>query len=215
MKKIFFVFFFLSTHLFAQTVVLQQQQANTQIEEIMRAREEMLKALMDDSMSGSLEKRMQDMMKNFDDGDDFGFGQMEGPVVGEYDWLENENSKTLKIKVKQIKDHPLDIKIQKGEIKIKGDVEATEGNGKHKSISKISFERSFGLPDDVDQNNPEFENKNGEMLIKFKKLKGKTTSKILKNSGVSSIKDTQIPTKKTKSTEDRIPVTPDKDDLSI
>lgn len=203
MKKILFVIFFLSFHAVAQTQS-EQDQMNSQIQEIMKARAEMLKALMDDTGNGSLEKHLLEMMKNFDKDDDFGFGDMGGPIVGEYDWIENETSKTLKIKVKQIKDHPLDIKIQKGEIKIKGDVEAVEGSGKRKVTRKINFERSFTLPDDVDQTNPEFENKGGEMLIKFKKLSNKSSAKKVSSPKVAPVKQ-----------EERRPISPDKDDISI
>ncbi|MBC7428695.1 MAG: Hsp20/alpha crystallin family protein [Bacteriovorax sp.] len=210
--KAFFLFIFLSTTLFAKTKneLEQQQEFHSQLEEIMKVREEMLKALMDDSASGSFEKRMNEIMKRFSDESDFGFGQMEGPVVGEYDWIENDTTKTLKIKVKQIKDHPLDIKIQKGEIKIKGDVESVEGQGKRKVSRKINFERSFSLPEDVDQTSPEFENKNGEMLIKFKKLKITKAASKSRTSTPSIKKD-----KAEKPIDGRTPISLDKDDRSI
>lgn len=196
MKKLICALIFLSSNLFAQSGSSQgqsqDQQFQKQIEEVMRAREEMLKSLLDDSSSGEMEKRMLEMMKRFS-APGLGMDELEGPVVGSYDWVVTSSQKILKIKVKQIKDHPLDIKIEKGIIKIKGDVESTKGTGKNKVVSKSSFERSFTLPDDVDQTTPEFENKEGEFLIKFKRLK--TASK--------------------PSPRDRQPVAPSSDDLSI
>ena len=190
------------TNLFAQS---RQDQFNRQLEEIMKAREEMLRALMDDSMSGGFEKRMEEIMKKFGNGGDFGFGQMEDPVVGEYDWLETDTHKILKIKIKQIKDKPLDIKIQNNEIKIKGEVESTEIQGKNKIVKKVKFERTFEMPDDIDKSSPEFENsKDGFMQIKFKKIIAKS----------APLKD---PPKKviTPKIDERIPVIPDSSDLSI
>lgn len=204
MWKFFLLLTFISTNLFAQS---GQDQFHKQLEEIMKAREEMLRALMDDSMSGSFEKRMEEIMKNFGNHGDFGFGPMESAVVGEYDWVETETHKILKIKVKQIKDKPLDIKIQNNEIKIKGDVESTEMRGKNKIVRRVHFERTFEMPDDIDKANPEFENsKDGFMQIKFKKL---TAAKVVKPKGV------QPSEKKEKTAIDRIPVAPREDDLSI
>lgn len=201
MWKYLIVMFF-CTNLFAQS---RQDQFNRQLVEIMKAREEMLRALMDDSMSGGFEKRMEEIMKKFGHGGDFGFGPMEDPIVGEYDWLETDNHKILKIKIKQIKDKPLDIKIQNNEIKIKGEVESTEIQGKNKIVKKVNFERTFEMPDDIDKSSPEFENnKDGFMQIKFKKIITKS----------APLKD---PAKKvvTPKIDERIPVVPDSSDLSI
>lgn len=172
-------------------------QFQKQVEEILKAREEMLRSLMDDSSMGEFESRMQEMMKRFA-GPDFDLSGFESPVIGSYDWVVTDTQKILKLKVEQAKDHPLDIKIEQGMIKIKGDVVATQGSGKNKVTRKSNFERTFSLPDDVDQTNPEFENKKGELLIKFKKLvASKAKSK------------TSDPKK------DRLPVAPEGDDLKI
>jgi HSP20 family molecular chaperone IbpA len=201
MKTLIILFTLINTSVFAQTS--QDDQFARQIEEVMKAREEMLKMLMDDSTGANLEKRMMDMMKQFDQhGFDNVFDQSAGSIVGEYDWTESDKYKTLKLKVTQVKDQPLDIKIEKGMIKFKGNVESVSGQGKNKTKQKISFERSFSLPDDVDQSSPEFENKGGELLIKFKKLAPTTTNK----------PKSQAPSKRS---DDRIPVTPSSDDLSI
>ncbi|MBP9682633.1 MAG: Hsp20/alpha crystallin family protein [Bacteriovorax sp.] len=176
MKKILFV---LMTLLFSSSLLSQTKQTDldAQIKEIMKAREEMIRSLFNDSDFGSFDDRMDnhfsDLIKKFQQNGFGGMPQMEmGDVVGEYDWKETENDVTLVLKVAQIKDKPLDIKIEKGQIKLKGDVESVTQDAakKSKRISKVHFERIFSIPEGVDQGNPEFENKQGELLIKFKKL---------------------------------------------
>lgn len=202
MKKLVLVSIFLLANISAPKIYAQDEQFQKQIEEIMKAREEMLQSLLDGN--GDMEQKMMEMMKRFSQQGampGFDIGELEGPVVGEYDWIVTDTQKILKIKVKQIKDKPLDIKIEKGMVKIKGDVESTQGTGKKRIVRKVNFERSFSLPDDVDQTNPEFENKGGEFLIKFKRL---TKAEFKKT-----------PTPAPKKGDDRIPVSPNSDDLTI
>lgn len=203
MKKLILLLIFLLANISSPKIYAQDEQFQKQIEEIMKAREEMLKSLLDGN--GDMEQKMMEMMRRFSQQGGmpgFDIGELEGPVVGEYDWITTDTHKILKIKVKQIKDKPLDIKIEKGMVKIKGDVESTQGTGKNKVVRKVNFERSFSLPDDVDQTNPEFENKGGEFLIKFKRL------------AKAEFKNTPAPTPSKKSDE-RIPVSPNSDDLTI
>lgn len=194
MKNFLILLLFFSTAVSAQSRPDQMQQ---QIEEIMKAREELLRSLMDGSNMGDFDKRMEEMMKRFGGiaGLDSSFDAFDSPVVGEYDWQETEKEKILKIKIKQVKDRPLDIKIEQGMIKIKGDVEATQGSGNNVVKRVMKFERSFSLPNDIDQTNPVFENKKDDLLVKFKKLA--MDKKIKKESS------------------DRLPVGADKNDLSI
>ena len=168
----------------------------------MKAREEMLTCLMNGN--GDIEKKMQEMIKRFSqqggmsglDFDDF-----EGPNVGESDWITTEKQKILKIKVKQIKDRPLDIKIEKGTVKIKGEVESVSGSGNNKSVKKVNFEQTISIPKDVDQTSPEFENLDGEVLIKFNRLQ---SSKVKKS----------VPAKIIQKNE-RIPIVPSSVDVTI
>lgn len=203
MKKLILLTIFLLTSLSTSRIYAQDEQFQKQIEEIMKAREEMLNSLMDGN--GDMEQKMLEMMKRFSQQGGlpgFDIGELEGPVVGEYDWIVSDTQKILKIKVKQIKDKPLDIKIEKGMVKIKGEVESTQGSGKKKVVRKVNFERSFSLPDDVDQTSPEFENKDGEFLIKFKRLAS------------AKYKKTQSPPA-VKKVDERVPVGPNSDDLTI
>ncbi len=195
--KTFSRLFILFAYLFAGGVFAQSGDMQKQIEEIMKAREEMLRMLMDDRGFEDFEKRMEQMMKNFGHGG-FNLQQFDDPIVGEYEWLKTNTHKILKLKVKQVKDKPLDIKIEGGMIRLKGDVETVAGVGQQTTRRKVSFQRAFTLPEDVDQNNPEFENKDGDMLIKFK-LK-KPSSKKVTTPEVAP---------------DRIPLTPDKEEIQI
>lgn len=179
-----------------------------QLEEIMKAREEMFKMLMDDSSFDNFDKRFDDMVKRFQQSGGFGLEQMDDPIVGEYDWIKTNTHKILKLKVKQVKDKPLDIKIENGMIRLKGDVETMSGEGANSVKRKVSFQRAFTLPDDVDQNNPEFENKDGSMLIKFKLKKPGS------NKGHSQ-KDSQKTLPKQDPQNDRIPITPGAEDVTI
>jgi len=78
------------------------------------------------------------------------------------------------------------------------------GEGQNTVKRKVSFQRAFTLPDDVDQNNPEFENKDGSFLIKFK-YKNLTKSK---NPSPSENSKEDIK-------DDRVPLNPDKDGINI
>lgn len=188
MKHLFLVFsFFMTQNTWAQNDVQRQ------IEEIMKAREEMFRMLLNDHSFDDFDKRFEQIMKNFNQHGGFGLHNFDDPIVGEYDWVKTATHKILKIKVKQIKDKPLDIKIEKGMISLKGDVESVQGEGANAVRRRVSFQRAFSLPDDVDQNNPEFENKDGNLLIKFK----------LKNT-IDKRKSTQSITE-----PERIPVQPD------
>ncbi len=175
-----FILFVMGENSFSQTT--SQQEIDRQIKEIMKAREEMIKSLFNDSNFQNLDKHFEDLIQQFDkNANGFGMGDMpgSGDVLGEYDWRETDNQMVFVLKVKQIKNKPLDIKIQKGQIQFIGDIETVDlNNPKSKRVSKVHFERIFSIPEGVDQKTPEFENKNNELLIKFKKLKtSKTTPK--------------------------------------
>jgi HSP20 family molecular chaperone IbpA len=207
MKKfttVVFLFMSIFNLSFAQTDQRAQKnrdEIQRQIEEIMKNRDDMIKSLFNDDAFPEMEKRMMDMMKRFSNEDlDFNsqsfFG---GGIVGEYDWKEDDQFKILTLKVKQIKDQPLDIKIEKGQIKIKGDVEEVTNSNKHsknKKVTKIHFERIFSIPAGVDEKNPEFGNTDGVLEIKFRK---KMAQKSIKN----------------KNNEERMPISPDEKDISL
>lgn len=206
-----FILFLITSNLFAQNMSPEQKEIQKQIDEIMKHREEMLRSLFNDDSFKDMENRMQEMMKRFA-GEDFNFNSdsfFGGAVVGQYDWVDDDKYKVLKIKVTQIKDRPLDIKIEKGQIKIKGDVETTErknSKGINKVKQKVHFERIFSIPPGVDEKNPEFENKDGELLIKFKKTNISSKSQKRLNT---------IEKEASENNEDRKPISPDEKDVSF
>jgi len=166
--KLFFLIFFLSS-LFLRTVTLaddRHDQMQKQIQEMLKARAEMFRSLLDDSSFQDMSSRMEKLMQQFENDDFFVGGD---DVIGEYDWKETKSHHILSLKVKQIKDRPLDIKIKNGRIYLKGDVESQTAKENRKSITRVHFEREFSIPSGVDETRPEFENKQGELLIKFKK----------------------------------------------
>ncbi|MBC7539355.1 MAG: Hsp20 family protein [Bacteriovorax sp.] len=178
------------------------QEVQLQINEIMKAREEMIKSLLNDSAFENFDKKFEDLIKKMDK-ENFSSGAESdaSEVIGEYDWRETPTHQIFVLKIKQIKNKPLDIKIEKGQIKLKGDVESVDiKNPKSRRSTKVHFERTFAIPQEVDQSNPEFENKSGELLIKFKKLK---TAKAPPK------------TKSIKPVDQRRPVGKDADDLTI
>ena len=201
-RKLFiFIILVTSSNVFGG--VNQGSTVQHQMEELMKAQQEMMNSLLDDSGFQNFDKHFEDLVKKFEQ-NDFSAGQGvgdEGDVVGEYDWRETLTHQILVLKVKQVKNKPLDIKIEKGQIKLKGDVESVDlNNPKSKSFTKVHFERSFSIPADVDQTTPEFENKSGELLIKFKKLK---PSKVRpKTNNIDPLKQQQ-------------PITKDQDDVTI
>lgn len=210
--KIFFVLISTLT-LFNFSAMAQsknrREEIDREIEAIMKARDEMIRSLLDDSAFSNFDDHFNNLVKKFEH-DSFGVmpEQQMGAVVGEYDWRETETQQILVIKVKQIKDRPLDIKIEKGFVRLKGDVEEVQNypSRKGKKISKVHFERSFSIPDGVDQTAPEFENKDGELLIKFRKLT------------LSKAGQERAPVKSDKSVKqglDREPVARDSDDPVI
>jgi HSP20 family molecular chaperone IbpA len=174
-----------------------------QIEQLMKARAQMLKSLFDDSDFQDFDKHFENMFKNFDKSHFDSDSMMGGNVVGEYDWRETDTHQIFVLKVTQVKDKPLDIKIEKGHILLSGQVESVEENKgkKSKRISKVHFERSFSIPEGVDLKNLDFENGKGEFLIKFKKL------------APSKIKN-QTP-KKEQPSDERRPIGIDESDVTI
>lgn len=180
---------------FAQSST-QREEIDREIQKIMKARNDLFRSLLDDNAFTQFDDdfgdRFNDLIKKFEQ-DNFGaMPNVEmGAVVGEYDWRETETHQILVIKVKQIKDRPLDIKIEKGFVRLKGDVEEVQASPSHKSkkISKVHFERSFSIPEGVDQTTPEFENKDGELLIKFKKLNATKHKSTKSHDGGAAVPD--------------------------
>ena len=221
MKKYFYFIFSISIFIFCFNVYSEtnspkknfQGNAATieqQLQELMKARADMIRSLMDDSSFDNFDKHFEDIAKQFELDPTSGFGNDQmGDVVGEYDWRENETHKIFVLNVKQIKDKPLDIKIEKGQIKLKGDVESVNSDKASKRVSRVHFERTFEIPEGVDQATPDFLNNGAELLIRFKKIHPATTKSLPQK----SISPSKSPPKSLN--DERIPVGKDSGDVSI
>src|SRR4051794_29627708 len=108
MKVFLLLSLLFSLNLSAQT---GQDDMDRQIKEMMKARDEMLKSLLNDEEFQNFDKHFEDLIKNFQHQSFGDEDMMGGSVVGEYDWRETETHKIFVLKVTQVKDHPLDIKI--------------------------------------------------------------------------------------------------------
>lgn len=94
---------------------------------------------------------------------------------GQSRWLETPNERILVLKLEVAKDTPIDFKIESSRLDIEGFYEKRTPQG----IAKQSFKRSYEIPSDCDPSQAKFENKDGEVLIKFPKLKIKDQRKPL------------------------------------
>ena len=195
-KVIVFILFTLSFYSFAQTN--EEQEVQLQMDQLRKVQDQMIKSMLDDTSFKDFDEQFKSLVKKFEQES---YGSVGGEVFGEYDWRETETQQILVLKVVQSKDKPLDIKIEKGQIKFKGDVQSVDvSNPKSRKSRAVHFERSFAIPAGVDQANPEFENKAGELLIKFKKL---NVAKVVPNLN------------KIKSRDQRRPISKEADDLTL
>jgi len=88
-------------------------------------------------------------------------------------WVETKKYRVLELHLNPQKDTPLDIKIEKGLVKVKGQfiIEKSEKTKNSKSYSKqlVSLDRQFTIPEDCIEEKVEFEHKKDKILIKFPK----------------------------------------------
>lgn len=185
------------------------------MEEFMKMRKEMFDSIMSDSFNGDdFEGRVMEMMKQMDQQMGQGKAIDSWPNIsdsfnlGGANWTESETHRVLTVKVKQIKDKPLDIKIQNGMVTLKGQTESVAGNSK--SIS--NFQKSYSIPSDVDQTNPEFENSTDQILIKFKKL---NQSKTIKKKVIESTPKKPIKEAAPSQKEERFPIGPGDSEMGL
>lgn len=171
-----------------------------------------IRELLGVDMLGDVSKRFEQLMEKFGDEDMEKFfkddhfdrfmhnlNPFQGLADGSSHWMETPKERILIFKHKVPKNAPLDIKIHKGRIEIKGQSETTHEVAGIKSKSISSFEQSYSIPHDVDESKASFENKEGEVLIKFpKKVAGKTVPKVPK-----------------KEEEDLKPLAPSEGDITI
>lgn len=111
---------------------------------------------------------------------------------GQHEWIESEIERILVLKLELQKDAPVDIKIENGQIRVQAKIEKEVVNqtayGESRSISVQQYARVFIVPEDCDVNSVKIENKEGEILIKFKKLQASAPSPTPTPKGLKPLK---------------------------
>lgn len=134
------------------------------------------------------DKEVEKVLKSFDPGafqkffDDDNFDKMfdqvnpsQGLAEGDYRWIETPKEKILILKMTITEDAPFDIKIENNHIVVKGSIvkkrEQKTSQGSNFYESRQTISKTFPIPNDVDGDKAQFENKNGEIRIKLPKKK--------------------------------------------
>jgi hypothetical protein len=96
---------------------------------------------------------------------------------GQHQWLDSETERILVLKLETQINTPVDIKIENGQIRVQAKIEkevVTETvSGQSRSVTIQQYGRVFLVPEDCEADSVKIENKEGEILIKFKKLASK------------------------------------------
>ncbi|MBH48078.1 MAG: hypothetical protein CME71_07890 [Halobacteriovorax sp.] len=166
----------------------RRERMRAQMREQMKESRRILQQFLSDDMFTDMRKQFEQMMDQVDGGSLDGFdsffdddammklfGGDRGTKAfgalgtGQSRWIETPKERILILKLEMSKDTPLDFKIEENKLTISGQVERKSNRG----ISKQSFTKIFQIPVDCDPSAAKFENKDGEVLIKFPKLVSK------------------------------------------
>ncbi len=157
-----------------------------QMREQMQESRRILQQFMNDDMFTGLRQQFERMMQQMEQGQMEDFEQFFDDKVferlfrggtgsaafdsigrGQSRWVETPNERILVLKLEVAKDTPVDFKIEGSRLTINGHYEKRSPQG----VVKQSFSRSFEIPNDCDPGLAKFENKDGEVIIKFPKIK--------------------------------------------
>ncbi len=166
-----------------------------QFEEALRTKmkkdRELIESFMNDDLFKKFDQLFEQMTRDFEQGhfeslqkffdrshfDTFldKSGLFDGLALGEGKWIENREERILVLKIARKKEEPLNIEIKDSKVRVSGEVSVTSKNplpgGKPSEIvTKRKIEQSYLIPDDVDATRPKFENKEGSLMIRFRKL---------------------------------------------
>jgi HSP20 family molecular chaperone IbpA len=181
MKHSIIVFFILVN--FSLQAETKKKTEQNEFDQIQEREMEMIRKLLGADHFKQMDERLEMLMKKFmhnNDNDDIDkffdrsnfdkfmhdWNPHQGLDDGESHWMETPTERILILKLKQTKDSPINIKIQNNTISVSG--KNTEKSAQGTSIS--SFSKSHSVPNDVDANSAEIENKNGDIQVRFKKL---------------------------------------------
>lgn len=158
------------------------------LEKIKKDRE-VIENLLGGGLFKQFDKKLEEMLKHFDSGfykqfdkdfekffDDENFEKMfknanphQFMDKGEMKWMETPKERILILKLEMAKDAPMDIRIEKGKIFIKGKVV--------KGTREVEVEREVSIPRDVHGDQAKFENEEGRILIKLPKKSASATER--------------------------------------
>tara|TARA_R110000868_G_scaffold248282_15_gene504713 strand:- start:640 stop:1290 length:651 start_codon:yes stop_codon:yes gene_type:complete len=181
----------------------RRERMRAEMREQMKESRRILQQFLSDDMFTDMRKQFEQMMDQVDNGrlDDFDtffdddaikklFGGSRGSKAfgalgsGQSRWVETPKERILVLKLEMSKDTPLDFKIEGTTLTISGQVEHKSNRG----VSKRSFTKMYQIPPDCDPAAAKFENKDGEVLIKFPKIIAKDSRLPVKpDSGDSTI----------------------------
>lgn len=198
MKAVSLILFLLSLSAFAQTPTPEpkptrkpetrderRERMRTQMREQMRESRRILQQFLNDDMFTGLRQQFEQMMEQMESGSTDSFDRFFDDDVmerlfrgqqgrsafgalsmGQSRWIETPKDRTLILKLEAAKDNPIDFKIEGSRLTISGHMERRHPQG----VTKQSFTRTFEIPSDCDPTQAKFENKDGEILIKFPKI---------------------------------------------
>lgn len=126
-----------------------------------------------------MEKDMQNYHSLFDDEHLNNFLRDSGLFTelnhGQHNWIETKNERILVLKIEGQEDSPLEINVENGKVEVKGQVKVKETEqtpqGETTSVRISKIHKMYLIPDDCDPSSVEVENKAGEILVKFSKMK--------------------------------------------
>jgi len=163
----------------------RRERLRLQMQSQMRDSRRIIEQFLSDEMFTDMHQQFEDMMKQFDNGnaDPFEqffdektieklFGGGRGSKAfgmlgtGQSRWIETPKERILILKIESTKDNPIDFKIENSMITISGKISKDSNRG----VSTHQFKRSFSIPEDCDPSAAKYENKDGEILIKFPKI---------------------------------------------
>lgn len=127
-----------------------------------------------DDFSNMMEDPFQAMRKfrgDLTDPFDHWFERKFGGTVNDITEHEDNNYVYFNVKVEDLKSTSIQTKVENGYIEISGTTEKKSGHGDGESIYESAFHRSFPVPANVDANRMQTLTENGEIVLKFPKLK--------------------------------------------
>jgi hypothetical protein len=171
-------FVLLALFLFSSNGFCQNQKEtdfHKQVRKQMQRHQELFDSFMTDDF-GSIEKKFQKIFKemgqdDFFGEDDFGklfkgrLGHFNRPKFAKFEWKDYPRKKVLILIIPNSKDKAIDLKVEKGFVKI-----SAKTKGKSKVSKSEKIEQQISIPGGLNQKTPIFKNVGKNFHIEFSKL---------------------------------------------